>query len=380
MNSDSNAPHVSTEPRRLPFIDGIRALAALYVVLCHAYYEPSSGYYEDKISKVGKIINHLGLTYGPLAVAVFIVVSGFCLGLPIAKRHGDVGSVPEFFRRRIRRIVPPYLACLIFSSLFILLIAHEKTGTVWDYCLPLTWHSFWTHALLVHNLLGRPGEGVIGYHLWSIAVEAQIYLLFPLIALGYRKIGWVVTSLALYALGIGVQASYFHQDFGSRVWFVGLFGFGAASAWLSVRDKSNRQWLNAGLLIGALTLVSLIKVGKHSYEAHQPYFDTLIGLSTALILGFCYSDHRAENIVTRMLSWEPLEKVGLYSYSIYLMHAPLLHLEWLVLNRLIHPSSIVMMFLLIAATPLTVWASYRFFLVFEKPFFTKRRQALASPG
>ena len=78
----------------LAFIDGLRAIAALFVMVCHAYFEPANGYYASRL------MNHLGLTYGHIAVDVFIVVSGFCLMLPIARRGDQMPPLKQFFTRR----------------------------------------------------------------------------------------------------------------------------------------------------------------------------------------------------------------------------------------------------------------------------------------
>src|SRR5689334_7582622 len=72
---------------RLDYVDGIRALAAIYVMLGHAYYEPQNGYYASAL------LSHLGFQFTRLSVAVFIVVSGFCLMLPVARRQDQMGSL-----------------------------------------------------------------------------------------------------------------------------------------------------------------------------------------------------------------------------------------------------------------------------------------------
>lgn len=101
----------------LAFIDGLRAIAALFVMVCHAYFEPANGYYASRL------MNHLGLTYGHVAVDLFIVVSGFCLMLPIAQelrytimekdlpgvgdscpvKHRTCRKFPSYFRTIITR-------------------------------------------------------------------------------------------------------------------------------------------------------------------------------------------------------------------------------------------------------------------------------------
>src|SRR5262245_41455809 len=86
--------HQPAGAAHLAFVDGVRASAALFVAVCHSYFEPTSGYYSSWI------MNHLGLSYGHIAVDIFIVVSGFCLMLPVLRRGGRLDSVASFMRRR----------------------------------------------------------------------------------------------------------------------------------------------------------------------------------------------------------------------------------------------------------------------------------------
>ena len=362
--SDAKSP---TSSSRFAYIDGVRALAALFVVLCHAWYEPTNGYYKSRL------FNHLGLSYGPIAVAVFIVVSGFCLTLPLAKREGDIGSVAEFFRRRARRILPPYYACLVLSSVFILTLAKEPTGTVWDICLPLNGTTLLQHVLLIHNLFPERSGGSINYPLWSIAVEAQIYLLFPLIALSLRKRGWKVTMWSLVALGLVAHVALYRIAPDTRVWYLGCFGFGVAAAWQSVRGKTALFWIKMGILLGGLTLLALVLGGRNGYGTLKPIFDLLVGGAAALIMGGLYADREQKSKITRLLSWRPLEKIGIFSYSLYLVHAPLLHLHYLILTRLLHSPKPETMFLLLLLTlPIIVAEAYLFFLAFERPFLSRK--------
>ncbi len=346
---------------RLAFIDGLRALAALWVVLGHTWFEPSNGNYRLSL------LNHLGLSYASLAVAVFIVISGFCLTLPVARR-GGIGSVPEFFRRRTRRILPPYYACLALSSLFILTLAHRPTGTVWDICLPLNFSAVWRHVLLVHNFVPPLDREALNYPLWSIAVEAQLYLLFPLIALLLKTRGAKMTAVMLTLLGLGATLacwSFFRE---SRFWFVGCFGLGAAAAWKAVRGETALFWGKGGIALGAAVGAAVIAGGKARFLAFSPLFDLALGGAAALVLGALYADREGKSTLNRLLSCPPLEKCGLFSYSLYLVHAPLLHLHYLGLNRLFHPAPETMFLLLLATLPLILAEAYLFFLAFERPF------------
>jgi peptidoglycan/LPS O-acetylase OafA/YrhL len=103
---------------RLGFLDGLRGLAALYVMFAHVYYLQSA--------EVGRLHWHLPRAVwlatgwaaaGRSAVAIFIVLSGFCLMIPVARSaDGTIsGGVWEYLKRRARRILPPYYAAMAFS-------------------------------------------------------------------------------------------------------------------------------------------------------------------------------------------------------------------------------------------------------------------------
>jgi peptidoglycan/LPS O-acetylase OafA/YrhL len=362
----------------LEFIDGIRAIAALYVVLGHAYYEPANGYYPTHF------ITKLGLSYGHLAVDVFIVVSGFCLMLPVARRGDELGSLKEFFRRRIRRILPPYYAALALSVLFIATIAHATdTGTIWDTCPPLTVPSLLQHTFLVHdfaNLFAQSVPGVtrsqINYPLWSIAVEAQVYLFMPLVVVSLRKVGNLPTLLWTVGFGLMTSLALGERIAPAHPWYLGLFCCGAIAAREGVRRRcdASRTLSVAAYGFSCLTAAVVLRAGNQRFRAHPMLYDDLIGIAAALLLYVLFMDtitrrHR----LSRLLSWPPLVAVGLFSYSLYLIHAPLLHACYLILHPLLHPRLEVMFLLLLGCVPLVVAISYAFYTVFERPFLKSRR-------
>lgn len=364
MSADS-APAEYRQPARLAWIDGVRALAALFVVVCHAWHEPTNGYYG------GWLMNHLGMRYGHIAPDVFIVVSGFCLMLPIARRGGRMGSLRTFISRRCRRILPPYYAALGLSVLFVLTVAGQPTGTVWDNSLPLTWRRLIGNLLLVHNFPIAVGAGSINYPLWSIAVEFQLYLLMPLIVLSLRRtgagatLGWTIASGVL----LGLTLPQVWVD--SQVWYLGLFALGIVAAREAVRRETipaGWRWLAFAIWVGAG--IAILATGRLFFERFAPLFDTAIGLATALFLATTYraGEEGRRPVLTRVLSWRPLVAVGLFSYSVYLLHAPVLHALHLALATVARLRPEVEFLVLLGLLPVVVGVSYLFHLACERPF------------
>lgn len=369
-----DAPKVvysAAAPRpRLAFIDGLRALAALYVVFSHTFTEQNSGHFHRRWLEVFPAWSHF-------AVGVFIVLSGYCLMLPIARKNDQIGSLRQFFRRRALRILPPYYITLALSILFIATIAGQKTGGFSDLNLPLKTDTVLAHLFLIHDLPLHIQGGKINYPLWSIPVEFQIYLLMPLIALSLRVAGNVRTLV--WTMALGLLHFGLHGRIDSMVpWYVGLFTMGAIAArWCMQRPAKidPRLSMVAWSLLALCALISF-KKGFLFMSWHQYYFDNVIGAVTAILLCTSYVDvAKKESFFTRLLSWKPLEEVGVFSYSLYLIHAPLLHLGNMIFTRLFHPSEEGMLLLLLLSIPAIIGFAKLFYLAFERPFMPKRPDA-----
>jgi peptidoglycan/LPS O-acetylase OafA/YrhL len=150
QSNDSNAifqPTPAYKKLHLAHLDGIRALMALYVLLSHAKYQVyDSG---GGTHGLAKLICR-SLEFGHFAVTMFIMLSGFCLTLPVLKNNGVLrwGAV-EFFKRRAIRILPPYYFALALSLVLIGTVIGKKTGTHWDCSIPVTTFGIVTHVLVV---------------------------------------------------------------------------------------------------------------------------------------------------------------------------------------------------------------------------------------
>ena len=360
-------PSVAAPRPRLDFIDGLRALAALYVVLSHIDLEPTNGHFQQRW------LEFFPAWSSHYAVGVFIVLSGYCLMLPIARRNDRIESHREFFRRRSLRILPPYYIALAFSILFIVTLGSRQTGSIWDIALPLKLDTILTHLLLITDLPLHIQGGAINYPLWSIAVEFQIYLLMPLIVLSLRVAG--NTRTLLWTMALGLLHFVLHGRLDSMVpWYVGLFTMGAVAArWCMQRPAKidpRTAWAAWGLLT-VLVLISL-KKGSVFMRGHDYLFDSLVGAVTALLLCTSYRDAGAKvNPLTRLLSWKPLVEIGVFSYSLYLIHAPLLHLGNLLFTRFLHPSEAMMLVLLLLFLPVIIGLAKLFHRAFELPFMRR---------
>jgi peptidoglycan/LPS O-acetylase OafA/YrhL len=168
----------SFSAKHLPFLDGIRGIAAIYVFLHHAVaisisFDPLRG------------TKHLLLQwtqYGQIAVAIFIVLSGFCLMLPVADLQSNFrGGLPRFFYRRARRILPPYYAAMALSLFLIWMCGPLEPSRQ-----QLSHTTLIAHLLLLHNVNADWNHAING-PMWSVATEWQIYFVFALVLLPIQR-------------------------------------------------------------------------------------------------------------------------------------------------------------------------------------------------
>jgi len=361
----------------LDFLDGLRALAAIYVMLYHArltvFY---SNRQPDRLE--GALIGWLN--YGHFAVDLFIVLSGYCLMLPIIRGEGIlVGGTLRFFKKRARRILPTYYAALAISIAFATTVLSHKIGTIWDLSLPVTKMGVLAHLLLLQNI-HRSME--INSVFWSIAVECQIYLIFPLIVLAWKVIGWQKAAVAATAVSLTASILLQHTRLqGLTAHYLALFTFGMLGSTFSfsvmpavTQYRTSISWKRVSLtLFFLLVLVCTYLSGRVSQ--YIIYVDLLVGLCAATFIVAMSCD--AKNLLHRILKWKPIVFVGTFSYSLYLLHMPLLQVVWQFVLLPLHMSNLEKFFLLcLCGGPLVVFVSYLFFLAFEKPFISKRQSSI----
>jgi peptidoglycan/LPS O-acetylase OafA/YrhL len=351
---------------RLTYLDGVRALAAVFVVLHHMWLKTYPVYPRNSGPAVGALFG-----YGHVAVAVFIVVSGFSLSIAPARRDWQQsGGFMTFLRRRAWRILPTYWAALALSCFIFAVITPNLTGD------GISTKAVGVHAVLLQDLIDSPKPNGA---FWSIAIEWQIYFLFPLFLLLRRRLGSALLFLAAAATAVGVyelatQTVTFHRLIGLTPQFAVLFVLGMAAAsvingGVLTRRAHLMPWLALGL---AATFVAICVV-KGPVWVNRRYFwlDLVAGTAVALLLASLAADR--PSWLHRLLSSRPLRSTGLYSYSIYCVHLPMLWLVWhFGIGRIGVGRGAQFVLLLVLGLPVVLFGSYLFSLIFEKPFLTYR--------
>jgi peptidoglycan/LPS O-acetylase OafA/YrhL len=383
------------ESRRLHlnYLDGARAVAALYVMLTHVGMNTSmvANPMEKINSRLAWVLINLS-HYGHYSVDVFILLSGFCLMIPVTTGDGTLRGGPWlFFKKRARRILPPYYLTILFAILADKFLIWRPTGGLWDQTKPITWSDLAMHGLLLQDL-SKATVSRIGYPLWSISVEWRIYFLFPLLVACWKKFGGVktvaVTMVSSYALLLALYHTPLRDvanpfdTVGIMPHYLGLFALGMLGAEVTLsrseamaraRTRIPWPWLIAGLTL----LVAGMSTQRVLHRVSFAGVDLFVAADAFCVLVFTGMPERisgAQEIFTRVLGWRPLVFVGTFSYSLYLMHAPLLEIIWQYVVSPLRLSPLAQVGVQYVIVPVLITGlCYLFFLACEKPFLTKKR-------
>jgi peptidoglycan/LPS O-acetylase OafA/YrhL len=325
-------------------IDGLRAIAILPVVLFHAGIAGFSG--------------------GFVGVDVFFVLSGYLItGILIRSAEDGTFSILDFYERRARRILPALFAvmlvCIPFARSWMEIVDFRNFGeSLTAVSLFASNVLFWLES----DYFGGAAEQKPLLHTWSLAVEEQYYIVFPILLIliwRYRRgaLPYALGLLALISLGVA-EWSWRHAPtanfylFPSRAWEILI---GSLCAWAQWRGGARRHgglaWLGIAMILTSVFV----------FDETTP-FPSLLALlpvlGTALVVRYATEGTGA----ARMLSTRVIVGIGLISYSTYLVHQPLLAFTRII--SLSEPSTALMAGMAALSFPLG-WLSWRFV---ERPF------------
>lgn len=380
----------ASERIRIEFLDGIRGLAALYVMLGHAYVAVRGEvdpYIGGAALKLLKLIDA-----GHFAVAIFIVLSGYVLMMPIARTADFAmrGGWQEYIKRRARRIMPPYFAALVLSiALLLLFPAVVKPGD-------LSWQSIALHALLVHNLHPATMLAING-PMWSVAFEWQIYFFLPFLLLPtLRRFGPFAMLAAGFAAGL---LPFFLLPEGRNLawtypWYIGLFSLGGLGALINFSAHPRLVALHARLSWGPLAIGLFVVTGamllfRLSWAWQYLWFaDSLIGLTAVvgiITLTNASATQQAASgrtalplLIVQALEWRWIAWLGAFSYSLYLIHEPIIAVLSLYIKQLPLKGLPLLGAQFAVIVPVVIALSYLFYFLCERPFVSRRKMAAPS--
>jgi peptidoglycan/LPS O-acetylase OafA/YrhL len=340
-------------------IDGLRAIAVLPVILFHAGYQWFSG--------------------GFIGVDIFFVISGYLITTIILNEMSiEKFSLMKFYERRARRILPALFLAVSISIVlaYFFLLPHQ----IKDFAQSIVASAFFASNFFFYletDYFNEFTNKAPLLHTWTLAVEEQFYILFPLLL------------LAIYRFGVSVV----------NVFFVVIFVVSIIFAEITVDKNPNlafyathtRAW---ELMIGCLAaynqtaIENFFRECKAKYNLTRFFEDVICGLATVGILGSIFlfdQSTRHPSLITLipvvstvlllvfaqnskwikiLYSWKPLVFLGLLSYSLYIFHQPILSFAHFSFVSWLPEESLFYKPILLALVFVVSYLSYRFF---EKP-------------
>lgn len=392
----------TTVPAVVPAIDGLRGVAALLVLLFHAWV------YTDAPLGGGALRGLVAA--GGLGVDFFFVISGFVLFLPVARRGGDFGDVRAYAVRRVARIVPAYYLSLLLQAFLV----RPLTGFASPFTSAGGWLVLAAHLLFLQhelptsvaraagfdgNVVGFGVNGVV----WSLSIEALFYAALPLVAAPFFR-------RPLVGLGIAVATSVAWRWLALLIAppgpvptpprlleqlpaFPAHFAFGMAAALLFVRatrhaprEPSAPRAVAVGvlhLLALAVLLGVMIEHGDVVASAPTLVFARTVG---ALLPALAFAVLLALAVCTppgplRVLASPAFRWLGDVSYGVFLWHLPLILAARPLVLRVAGEQSttgyVLLCVLVVPASLLLGWLSRRFV---EEPAIAWARRRTAAPS
>ncbi|AFS47280.1 acyltransferase family protein [alpha proteobacterium HIMB5] len=336
-----------------PEIDGLRAISVIAVITYHL----KIGFDEIKIFSGGFI-----------GVDIFFVISGYLITLLILKEIEETNSfsILDFYKRRAKRILPALFGMILISVLF-----------AWNYLTPNSFIQysksilasiffFSNYFFYFEGLEYNSDSSLLKplLHTWSLAVEEQFYIFFPILlifVLKYLNKNFFGLFIILFIFGLFISFfsttqnsvfSFFSTL--SRIW---EFTAGSLIAYFELNNKKPKLINNSYSFILGIILIFLSFLYFDNGTIHPSFYTLLPVLGTVLVIG----STDANSLLKKMLSNFIMVKIGLISYSLYLWHFPILAFAR---NRGKNLSD----FDKLELVGLTVVLSILSYLIIEKPF------------
>lgn len=334
--------NIDSSHNHLYKMDVLRGLAIISVFVLHVYMGYLGSTIEVLLENGENFVNLMGkpwhlvlltitpLGYGWTGVQLFLIISGFLIHLSYLRTQGQNFSFKKFYLRRFFRIYPPYLLLLLFLAFeYNRTVLQNKEG----------FFDLIAHIFMVHNLKDSTFLSLNG-PFWSLALEVQLYLIYPLFLYIRKQIGIQKTIYLLFFLYFFFTfwlyyrpiPNYFlaSQNFVFKSWIV--WGLGA---FLAERYHNKQTLFNVSgkVLIVLLMMASLVKMSIYTIKISDLVW------SMFYIAMVNYYLNTKQN---KPALWEKgLMDVGESSYSFYLVHEPMLpvfiHTVSILGISLVHP-------------------------------------------
>ena len=368
---------------RLRSIDALRGIAALGVVFYHAVDRGTNVLPNNLFGYPIRALQFIS-SFGYIGVYLFFVISGFCIHLQWAKSRAT-GVEPDvrfgpFWKRRLRRLYPPYVIAL---GLF-LLVAHSYGELNFTHFF---FYDIVMHLLMLHNLDSQTCYTINGVF-WTLAVEEQLYLAYFLLLFvrarwGWRvtlavclgaRVAWMVLSHLIwikfnYYLPVGEGALSFWV-----VWALGAIGVEVYFGLMRTPGWARDLRLAVLLIVAAFSLSYFMPgIPKDTFAKNFTWFlvHPIWGLGFFILINRLVI---AEQSWIRRATWPStislFATIGVFSYSLYLTHELVVIVSW----RFTNPAWLQSVNVLLLTVPVTILFAWVFFWFCERPFMIRRKK------
>ena len=363
--------------------DGLRGLLALWVAVAHLIcwcgYGRMVG--EGKLAKIWEL-----LAGAEPAAEAFIILSGFAIATLLQSE--DVGY-GRYMMRRAFRIYPVYLVCLLLAYWLAPATGMLIDNLSWSSNYYLGWQGeaqvnqnanpsahLWTHLLLAHGLVPKPLlEGVSVTYLmpaWSIGLEEQFYLAAPLLLWALRR-AWGVMAVLMLALAGQLFQSFWNNPMNASLpYSLPLFLVGIGSSYFAKwfeRDVVGSAKVSSAIVFAPIVVAVFLSHKPVALLIWVIAFSVSIGAWRTVVPQF-------GSLIAYCLRHPVAQWLGGLSYSLYLLHWPLIIILLTFLHRYQPEMSqpMVFAFMMVVGVPVMLVLSWALHHVVEKPFMSLGRR------